>query len=287
MVSPDFFPVWSGIGTYLIELVKNLPPSIKLHLVTVDRASIPGSRKNVVDNVKNGNLDEIKGKVTIHNIAKAKGTFSYHLGFQAACFKKIPKLVREEKIDLLHTNFPLMSDIFLSMTKVVKIPKVATIHSTIEGQHFGVQRANFGAKNLEKSDLANSLLYYPLRFGEKIVAKDTKNFIAVSENIKNEFIHYMGIDSQRIRTIYNGIDINHYYPDGESEQIPGLIISIYWPTRRHKGHRYYCSFNAESYYAVSKDFFPFCWRREPRLLPKACEKSWCVFKQLLFLWLRK
>ncbi len=225
MVSPDFFPVWSGIGTYLIELVKNLPPSIKLHLVTVDRASIPGSRKNVVDNVKNGNLDEIKGKVTIHNIAKAKGTFSYHLGFQAACFKKIPKLVREEKIDLLHTNFPLMSDIFLSMTKVVKIPKVATIHSTIEGQHFGVQRANFGAKNLEKSDLANSLLYYPLRFGEKIVAKDTKNFIAVSENIKNEFIHYMGIDSQRIRTIYNGIDINHYYPDGESEQIPGLIIS--------------------------------------------------------------
>jgi glycosyltransferase involved in cell wall biosynthesis len=225
MVSPDFFPVWSGIGTYLIELVKNLPPSIKLHLVTVDRERIRGSRKTAIDNVKNGSLDEVKGKVTIHNITKAKGTFSYHLGFQAACLKTIPKLVREERIDLLHTNFPLMSDIFLDMTKIVKAPKVATIHSTIEGQHFGVQRANFGARNLEESDLANSLLYYPLRFGEKIVARNTKNFIAVSENIKNEFIHCMGIDCQRIRTIYNGVDVHHYCPEGKSEQVPGLVIS--------------------------------------------------------------
>ncbi len=132
MVSPDFFPVWSGIGTYLIELVKNLPPNIKLHLVTVERERIPGSRKTDEDNA-NGSLAAVKGKVVIHNIAKAKGTFSYHLGFQAACFKTIPKLIREERIDLLHTNFPLMSDIFLSIAKIVKVPKVATIHSTIEG----------------------------------------------------------------------------------------------------------------------------------------------------------
>ncbi len=224
MVSPDFFPVWSGIGTYLIELVKNLPPGIKLHLVTVDRESIPGSRKIAI-NVKNGILDEIKEKVTIHKISRAKGTFSYHLGFQVACLKTIPKLVREERIDLLHTNFPLMSDIFLDMAKVVKVPKVATIHSTIEGQHFGVQRANFGARHLEESDLANSLLYYPLRFGEKIVARNTKNFIAVSENIKNEFVHCIGIDGQRIRTIYNGVDIHHYCPEGKIEQVPGLVIS--------------------------------------------------------------
>ena len=34
IVTPEFIPVWGGIGSYIIELIKSLPDDIHIHVVT-------------------------------------------------------------------------------------------------------------------------------------------------------------------------------------------------------------------------------------------------------------
>ncbi len=219
MISPDFIPIWSGIGTYVVSLLENLPKNIRVHLVTVKKG-IPGSASHE-EFVYNSDLfKRIKANVDIHFISDANDTFFYHLKFQSACLSYIPTLCKDHKIDLIHTHFPLMSDIQVKLLRGLDIPTVATVHSTIEGQHFGVKSANMRVSNMETSDIANLLLYYPLKFCELIYSRKISQFIAVSENIRQELIRYLNVPEKKIKTIYHGIDTNRFHPKAKLAKCP-------------------------------------------------------------------
>ena len=37
MLAPEFIPVWGGTGSYTVELVKSLPSSMNIHVITLKR----------------------------------------------------------------------------------------------------------------------------------------------------------------------------------------------------------------------------------------------------------
>lgn len=213
MISPDFVPVWSGIGSYTIELLRHVPSNVEVDLLTVKR-QIPGkalSSRQIDDDV----LREIKDRVRIHYISEAYDTFAYHLRFQLACMKTIPRICRMRNIDLVHANFPLMSDILVKLTRMVKISTSCTIQSTIDGQHLAVKKSGFGLGQLEQSDIANLNLYYPLRMCEWLYVRKTDYFVAISQSIRREMQYYLSVDPDRIRVIYHGVDCGRFHPDIE------------------------------------------------------------------------
>jgi glycosyltransferase involved in cell wall biosynthesis len=212
LISPDFIPSWSGIGTYVISLLQNLPDSVRVHLVTVKR-EIPGSLRGREEHHNSELFNKLKDKTDIHFIARAKGTFFYHLKFQSACSSYVPILCKKNNIDLIHGNFPVMSDIQVKMFRRLSTPSVTTVHSTIEGQHFGVRKNCTSFSRLQASDMANLILYFPLKICEFIYSKKTQHFIAVSENMKRELQRYLRVKEEKIRTIHNGVDTERFSPD--------------------------------------------------------------------------
>jgi len=228
MVSPDFLPIWSGIGTYTVSLLSNLSSDLDVHLITVKR-QICKEKPNSEQEAQREILSQIEKKVKIHYVSSAKDTFFHHLNFQMKCAKAIPPLCRNEQIDLIHANFPLMSDIFAKIFMRLDVPTLSTVHSTIDGQHFGVRNAGIGISSLERSDKANLFLYYPLKLCELLYARCTSFFIAVSNSVREELINYVGVKAESIKTIYNGIDTQLFHPGKRESDNVEFIPSDRWP----------------------------------------------------------
>ncbi len=135
MLAPDFLPTWSGVGTYTVELIKNLDQNIEVHLVTLVRKGY--GDKNV--STLNYNFSEYFGSnVHIHFVGIANDTFLYNARFQYDCLRFVPKLVKEEKLDLIHSHSAHMPDLLLRLRKS-RIPTLTTVHTTIKGQREGTK----------------------------------------------------------------------------------------------------------------------------------------------------
>ncbi|EMR74204.1 glycosyltransferase [Thaumarchaeota archaeon SCGC AB-539-E09] len=222
LISPDFIPVWSGIGAYTVTFLEQIPKDVEIHLVTVKRKipKIDLSLQTTSSEV----LDKIKERVNIYYISEASNTFSYNLAFQLSCLKKIPSLCKKENLQLVHSNFPLMSDIYVKLFNRIRIPTLTTVQSTIDGQHKGVFQSGLGLSSLETSDLANLLLYQPLRLLELLYMSTTPYYIAISESIINELHKYFGVERKQIRLIYHGVNTDRFSPPTKN-----LYLKYYRP----------------------------------------------------------
>jgi len=49
MLAPEFLPIWGGLGTYIMELVRHLPKTIEIHVVAPSRKRLGGSRVRTAD----------------------------------------------------------------------------------------------------------------------------------------------------------------------------------------------------------------------------------------------
>ena len=203
IISQDFIPVWSGIGTYLSSLLRHVPKDFEIHLITA-RRRICG--KTIETGNEDNILKEIGQNVSIHYVSEISNNFLDHFKFQVACGGFVPDLCKNEKIDIVHSNFPLMPDIAVKLFRKLKIPSIATVHSTIEGQHESVKKAHVGFECLQTSDMANLMLSYPLGVLERLYTRRTSHFIAVSNFAKNEIIRYFNVPAEKIRVIYHGVD---------------------------------------------------------------------------------
>ena len=74
MLAPEFFPVWGGVGSYTVELLKSLPENVDIHVVTL-RRDIPGFSGR--EYTSEGISSILNRPIQIHYIAASKETFSY------------------------------------------------------------------------------------------------------------------------------------------------------------------------------------------------------------------
>ena len=202
LITPEFLPIWGGTASYVIELSKNLPKEVEIHVVTLKR-EFPGMCKF---DSKCDPASIFNRNVNIHYISKGTETFFYNLGFQIACLRKIPQLYKEYGFDILHSQFGHMSDAFLQLFRKIPIPVVTTVHGTIRlvKEISSMSCTRFSEMEWSEKQL---IIYYPfLRTLERIYAKYMSKFIAVSDAVKNRIIKDLNVDPGKISRVFNGVD---------------------------------------------------------------------------------
>ncbi len=204
MLAPEFIPVWGGVGTYIVELVKHLPKSDEIHIV----APMRQLNKKYINESNFDFSQYFADNVHLHFICKAKDTFFYNAAFQYFCSRKVPKLVKEEKIDLIHSHTAHMPDLLL-MLRHLKTPTITTVHTTILSQREGTKSAHRKFAELERSEKATFMLYPFLRLAEKLYFRRHRFFISPSEWMKQSLEEGFHV-KQNIAVIPNSVDPTDY-----------------------------------------------------------------------------
>jgi len=209
MLAPEFLPVWGGVGTYIVELVRHLPENVEVHVVTPVREGF-GKEK-----ISTSDYDFSKyfgNNVHIHFVCKASDTFFYNAKFQYACLRYVPKLVKEERIDLIHSHTAHMPDLLLQFRRL-NIPTITTIHTTIRGQRHGTKSSGMSFWDLEFSEKLTYLTYPFLCLAEIIYFSKERYYITVSKWMKEQIVRqYPKIDPSLISVIYNSVDVENFSP---------------------------------------------------------------------------
>ena len=200
MLAPEFVPVWGGVGTYIVELIKNLPKEVNIHVVTPIRESYGKEKISTNDYNLDKYFDE---NIKIHFISKASDTFFYNAKFQYACQKYVPKIIKEYDINIIHSHTAHMPDILLQYKKT-SAKTVTTIHTTIKGQREGTLKSGMNFLDLEFSEKITYLSYYGLRVIEEIYFHKDRKYLTVSNWMKNNIIkNYPSIREEDIKVVYN------------------------------------------------------------------------------------
>ena len=214
LLAPEFMPNWGGAGTYVIELAKNLSKRHNVHVVTVRRQIDTGSFYN-----DEKILDFFDNKIQLHTISNANDTFLYNASFQYACFKRLPKICKENKIDIIHADVPHMSDVILRLMRSNK-NMVTTVHTIIEGHKQGIEASGLHFKEMEASERYTLGLFPVLKFIQRFYLNRSPTIIAVSNWMKGLLEQNYGIAG--VDVIHNGIDTEMFSPKIKKSALQGL-----------------------------------------------------------------
>jgi glycosyltransferase involved in cell wall biosynthesis len=214
MLAPEFFPVWGGTGSYIVELIKNMPENVDVHVITLKREI-----KGASSQIENEMASVIRRPIRVHYISESKETFFYNLFFQLACLRKIPALHKEFRFDIIHSHLCHMPDVFLKLfnRSFANFPTVLTLHGTIQmlRDHALHARSLFG--DLESGE-ESILSFFPIvNLLEKQYVKRVSKLIAVSKATKKLAQDYLNVDSGKIEVIYNGVDTDVFRPPTQFE----------------------------------------------------------------------
>ncbi|MBI0583538.1 MAG: glycosyltransferase family 4 protein [Methanomassiliicoccus sp.] len=198
MVTPEFLS-WGGVGSYVVQLAKNLTSDHEVHVICLDN----GGEVPKVDNI------------TVHTLGTAKDTFMYNNQFQISLWRSFSQLNDAHHFDLLHANHAQMADL---MFKVLgeRIPSVTTVHSTIGSQRMGTKEANLTVRQLESSERMTLFLLPVLKTLERMYMSRCSSLIYVSDFIRAWCQEKLGADCPS-KVIHNGIDTTMFHPKGIDE----------------------------------------------------------------------
>lgn len=215
LLTTEFLPVWGGVASYCINLCQALADKVELHIFTTSRkldgATVSGEGLSAFDNIK------------IHAISPATDIFFSTLRYQLSLARKLPQLVKENKLDLVHSAGPLADQMLRTISRS-SIPRVLTYHSTLPGQRQGISESGVCFKNLDSSEKMTLLSYPFIRLYESLSLAKTKNIIAVSRAVRNELVeqyNYRG----RVTVIPNGIDVGKFKPDKKKDKQKRVLFS--------------------------------------------------------------
>jgi glycosyltransferase involved in cell wall biosynthesis len=198
MVTPEFLS-WGGIGSYAVQLAKNLSPDHEVHVICLGK----GGQAPKADNI------------TVHTLGTAKDTFMYNNQFQISLWRSFSQLNDAYHFDLLHANHAQMADI---MFKVLgeKVPSVTTVHSTIGSQRMGTREAALPLSKLENSERMTLLLLPILKTLERVYMSRCSSLIYVSDFIREWCQERLGVNCPS-KVIHNGIDTSMFSPKSVDE----------------------------------------------------------------------
>ena len=246
ILAPEFLPVRGGIGTYIIELIKNMPKDIQIHVLTPNQQSL----KNVTcsnDSSSKKRDEEFLDKIAIHYVGNSNGDFFSNLKFQLNCSKHVPSIIKRYDIDIIHSESTL-PDLFLN-PKTIKIPIITTIHTTIKDEINSTKSSDTSFSDLSQSEKTMVFFSFFLKFLENRYYARKRYYITVSNWMKNRIINdFQKIQPDQIEVIYNGVDSNifnpsekkyakKYFPELCDVDTPKILFLSRWVER--KGIKYF------------------------------------------------
>jgi glycosyltransferase involved in cell wall biosynthesis len=204
IVSPEFVPNWGGIGTYVLQLAKNLDDEFDVHVITMKRAG--SSAKS---------LEEIPERVKVHYVGKSKDYFAYNSQFQIDLLRKFGTIYEANHFDLIHANHAQMPDLFLRILRP-NLPIVTTVHTTIDSQRMGTASSQLPLNDLERSEKMTFMMLPFLHAIEKEYLRRGRSVIFVSDFIRKIYLESRA-EPKVSRLIHNGVDHLMFKPRSTEE----------------------------------------------------------------------
>ncbi|MBP1928352.1 glycosyltransferase involved in cell wall biosynthesis [Methanolinea mesophila] len=204
ILTPEFIPVRGGTGAYVEGLARNFPRDVDVHIVTPYVAGEPEKM-----------ISPLGGHITVHRLGTTSNSFIDNLRFQRIVGTQLPLLVEEYAIDIVHSQSAL-PDRYID-PRMLKVPIVTTIHSTIEEQIATIEATKQGFFRLSDSERYCILLSPFLKRIENKYYTSDRYFIAVSEWTRNQVIRAKQIDPEKITAIHNGVDPEKFRPREKEE----------------------------------------------------------------------
>ena len=199
-LTPEYYPVWGGIGSYVQGITKNLPKDIDIHILTMNR------NKQGRDN--NPESERSQKNIVVKYIGDANDTFFFNIKYQLSCKKTIKKYLENNDINIIHSQSSL-PDLFVN-PKDFKIPFITTIHTTIQGQAKAIRDSNANLSNMDRSEKMNLIFGSIGTLMENLYYSKRNKFITVSEWGKKEFSIEKRIPDEEISVVHNGINLSEF-----------------------------------------------------------------------------
>ena len=213
-LAPEFLPNWGGAGTYAIELVKYLSKRHDVHVITL-RRQIDNGLKYSDEKI----LDFFDNNIHLHTISNASDTFLYNAAFQYICFKLLPKICKENDIDIIHSDVPHMSDVLVRLLKSNR-NTVTTVHTIIEGHKQGILASGLDFWDMDPSERYTLALFPMLKLIQRLYMKRSPTVITVSNWMKALLEQNYGMKG--VNVIHNGVDNTLFSPEKRNNVVKGL-----------------------------------------------------------------
>ncbi|MEE9543272.1 MAG: glycosyltransferase [Thermodesulfobacteriota bacterium] len=189
-VVPYFYPAWAygGIPRVVYELSREL---VKIgHDVTVFTTDVLDDKNRYEDGKLDSDVDGIK--VSYFKNFSNKLAHDYQLYLPEGLKDRVEDTLADFDIIHMHGHRHLLNNIVRHYAKKIGKPYILSGHGTV----LRIERR-----------VALKAVFDKL-FGDKVL-RDASGFVAVSENEVTQYGE-MGITKDRVRVIYNGIDIEAY-----------------------------------------------------------------------------
>ena len=239
MLAPEFIPIRGGVGTYIVELIKNMPKDVDIHVLTPKPIQLGDIDKSVDSKTMKRDLLD---RINLHYLGTAKDDFFYNFKFQLNCYRYVPYLIKKHDIDIVHSESAL-PDLFVNPKKV-NVPIVTTIHTTITDEINFARSSDSHFFDLTNSERFLILLGPILKALEIIYYMNNRQYITVSEWMKDHVVHDVHhIKSDQMKVIHNGVDaakfnstekkhFKKYFPELADIDEPKALFLSRWAARK-------------------------------------------------------
>ncbi|HZP58334.1 MAG TPA: glycosyltransferase family 4 protein [Dehalococcoidia bacterium] len=151
--------------------------------------------------------------------------------FSVRAYFRLRELSREHRFDVVHDNQTLSYGVWAA--HATGFPLVATIHHPLS---YDLRNALRQARTAYER--ARRILWSPWIMQE-VVARRLDRVIVVSETSRRDVEEAFGLDPERVRTVYNGIDTDTFRPLPGVGREAGKILYVGNSEDRNKGARYF------------------------------------------------
>jgi len=206
MLTPEFLPVYGGVGNYVLQIATNLPDDISVHVVTPRHRDLPGDETDQSSDC----LKKLPRNVKVSYLGTATDTFFKNFSFQLNCSQFVQSVVRREEVDIVHSQ-SAMPD-FLISPKRLPIPIVTTMHTTVGGHADALGHVATSSNRLSSPERFVLLLGPLLKRMESRYYTNQRYYVTVSQWARQTMIDAQGIDASRIRMINIGVDCEVFNP---------------------------------------------------------------------------
>ncbi len=204
LLTPEFLPMWGGVGSYTYNLASQLRDEVEVHVLTA---------ANGVEHFES----LIPDGVDVHSISlRGEAPEKSPLMFQLGVRKALPRLARQHGFDLVHANHAYMSDLFLRPTKAM--PSVLTVHTTLDTQSTGTRLAGHDtpSQTLER----NVLRWQPLLSQvERYYLRRRSSIIFVSRWVRDRTVSRYQVNPRYTAVVPNGVNTDMFSPNGGSQAV--------------------------------------------------------------------
>jgi glycosyltransferase involved in cell wall biosynthesis len=211
-LAPELYPIWGGGGTYAVGLLKYLPKDVEIYVLATQR-KVPEDKDTSKESV-----NFVSDNVHVINLAcDEKSTFFSQANFQRLCYKWIPRLHKECRFDLIHSQHQPMSDILLKIAGK-KFKYITTVHETFSKRDKAIIESNVGFADRESSEKWMVAFSPILETIEKIYMKRSSAFISPSKWMQNVLFEDFGKPKSHVRVVYNGVDHRTFCPGARKSE---------------------------------------------------------------------